>query len=158
MSLLDELLKRAAERHDHLCPRQVLGVRMGMAGMAALRLSSPVTKPTGHRHRRDRWVLRGRDRGLHRRLRRTSHAAALWTWARYAATFVDVQTGKALRLAPRPGIRTLAFKYAAQTEERYQAQLRGYQLMPDNELLEQREIRLQPSLQNCEHTRCTRDM
>ncbi len=30
MTSLDELLSRSAALHKHLCPRQVLGVRMGM--------------------------------------------------------------------------------------------------------------------------------
>ena len=41
---LSRLLERSAARHSHLCPRQVLGVRMGMAGLAALGLEAPITK------------------------------------------------------------------------------------------------------------------
>jgi len=116
-----------------------------MAGMATFRLSPPVTKPTGLVIvETDGCFVDGIEVSTgasigHRTLR-------VVDMGKIAATFVDVQTGKALRLTPRPGIRTLAFKYAAQTEERYLAQLHGYQLMPDNELLEQREIHLQPSL------------
>ena len=33
---LHELLKLSSSRHDHLCPRQVLGVRMGLAGLKAI--------------------------------------------------------------------------------------------------------------------------
>ena len=32
MKCLRELLDVSAARHQHLCPRQVLGVRMGMLG------------------------------------------------------------------------------------------------------------------------------
>ena len=43
---LSILLKRSASEHSHLCPRQVLGVRMGLAGLAALGLKAPVTTKT----------------------------------------------------------------------------------------------------------------
>ena len=32
MPTFEELLQKSASYHDHLCPRQVLGVRMGLAG------------------------------------------------------------------------------------------------------------------------------
>ena len=37
------LLQQSSARHDHLCPRQVLGVRIGLAGLDALGLSAPVS-------------------------------------------------------------------------------------------------------------------
>ena len=41
MDDLKLLLERTAARHSHLCPRQVLGVRMALAGAAALGLEIP---------------------------------------------------------------------------------------------------------------------
>ncbi len=41
MTALDDLLERTAALHDHLCPRQVLGVRMGMYAAALLELELP---------------------------------------------------------------------------------------------------------------------
>ena len=38
---LQELLRQSAELHRHLCPRQVLGVRMGLAAGQLLGLSLP---------------------------------------------------------------------------------------------------------------------
>ncbi len=43
---LSILLKRSASEHSHLCPRQVLGVRMGLAGLDALGVKPPVTTKT----------------------------------------------------------------------------------------------------------------
>ena len=40
---LSLLLEKCASEHDHLCPRQVLGGRMGLAAMSALGLEVPVT-------------------------------------------------------------------------------------------------------------------
>ena len=39
---IHELLKLSSSRHDHLCPRQVLGVRMGLAGLEAIGLEAPM--------------------------------------------------------------------------------------------------------------------
>ena len=41
MRLLDELLQACAALHHHLCPRQVLGVRMGMLAGEILGLDLP---------------------------------------------------------------------------------------------------------------------
>ena len=38
---LSALLQKSASEHSHLCPRQVLGVRMGLAGLAALGVRVP---------------------------------------------------------------------------------------------------------------------
>ena len=55
-------------------------------------------------------------------------------YGKVAATFVDVQTGAATRLAPRPDVRVRARDYAPGETRHYFAQLTGYQIMPDHEL------------------------
>ncbi len=134
MSELQAILERSAERHRHLCPRQVLGARIGLAGAAALRLEVP---------RRDKRLLilvetdgcfadgieaaTGCSMG-HRTLR-------LEDYGKIAATFVDVRSGRAVRVAPRLDVRERAWKYAPEETRRYFAQLKGYQRMPEEELL-----------------------
>ena len=51
-----------------------------------------------------------------------------------AATFTDLKSGTSLRLAPKLDIRTRALDYAPEEKRRYFAQLKGYQVMPDEEL------------------------
>ena len=41
MEAVDELLSASAALHDHLCPRQVLGVRMGLLAGQILDLDLP---------------------------------------------------------------------------------------------------------------------
>jgi formylmethanofuran dehydrogenase subunit E len=138
---LSTLLKHSAADHDHLCPRQVLGVRMGLAGLAKLGLQAPVTAKTaliiietsgcfadgirsatgatvGHR------TLRVEDLG------------------KIAATFSDLKQGVSLRLAPKAGVRSRAQAYAPEESKRYFAQLKGYQLMPDEELFTFQQVEL----------------
>ena len=45
-----------------------------------------------------------------------------------------MKNGTSLRLALKPGIRTLALDYVPGEKRRYFAQLQGYQVMPDEEL------------------------
>jgi formylmethanofuran dehydrogenase subunit E len=41
---LQSLLEKSAANHSHLCPRQILGVRMGLTGMRALGFDAPPPK------------------------------------------------------------------------------------------------------------------
>ena len=56
-------------------------------------------------------------------------------YGKIAATFVDVKTEQALRVAPQLDMREKARCYAPEQTRRYFAMLHGYQRMPDGELL-----------------------
>jgi formylmethanofuran dehydrogenase subunit E len=134
MKDLQAILETSAARHTHLCPRQVLGARFGLAGRAALGLELP---------RRDKRLLviletdgcftdgieaaTGCTVG-HRTLR-------IEDYGKIAATFVDTETEQALRIAPRPDVRQRACDYAPGEPRRYFAQLQAYQVMSDDALL-----------------------
>jgi len=142
---LSSLLKKSSARHSHLCPRQVLGVRMGLAGLAALGIESPIKKgsaiviiETDGCFADGIEVSTGASIG-HRNLR-------LFDFGKAAATFVDINTEQAIRLSPARGVRILSENYAPEMEDRYYAQLHGYQRMPAKELFNYREVTLTPSL------------
>lgn len=134
MKLIEELLRQSAALHHHLCPRQVLGVRMGLAGAYALGLDAP-------RHDKRLVVFMETDGcgadGV-------SVATGCWVgrrtmrlldYGKVAATFVDTHSGQAARVAPRPGIREAVWRYATAAPDRWSAQLKGYEVMPESELL-----------------------
>ncbi len=128
------LLDLSAARHSHLCPRQVLGVRIGLAGAVALNLTVPrqdkrllVILETDGCFADGVEVASGCTVG-HRTLR-------VEDYGKVAATFVDVANESAVRLFPRPEIRQQAFMYAEDEKRRYFAQLQAYQVMPDADLL-----------------------
>lgn len=138
---LDELLTQSAALHKHLCPRQVLGVRMGLQGGALLGLSVPQSAKRlltivetdgcfadGVSAATNCWVGR-----------RTLRVEDL---GKVAATFVDTQTGRALRVWPRHAVRERAQAYAPEADNRWQGQLLGYQRMPVEALLTWCEVRL----------------
>ena len=140
---LQDLLERTAVRHDHLCPRQVLGVRMGVAGLQAVGLEAPISKSTGLTIvETDGCFADGIEVSTgatvgHRSLR-------VVDYGKIAATFVNLSTGTSIRLAPRPEVRVKACEYAPAAQSRYDSQLEGYRDMPDGELFRRQIVELTP--------------
>ncbi len=143
---LSDLLQQSAARHSHLCPRQVLGVRMGLAGLAALGLDAPITKKvalviieTDGCFADGIEVSTGATIG-HRTLR-------LVDLGKIAAIFANVKTGRAIRLAPTLDVRERVLDYVPDEQRHYFAQLQGYQIMPEAELFSYQEVLLDPPLE-----------
>jgi formylmethanofuran dehydrogenase subunit E len=63
------------------------------------------------------------------------------------AVFANVKTGKAFRVAPQLDIRVTSLLYYPKVKSKYYAQLKGYQVMPDAELLSFEEVLLEPALE-----------
>jgi len=131
---LHAILEASSSRHTHLCPRQVLGARIGLAGAAALGLDLPrcdkrllVILETDGCFADGVEIATGCTVG-HRTLR-------VEDYGKIAATFIDTDTGQALRLSPRLDVRERACEYVPGEPRHYFAQLQGYQVMPEHELL-----------------------
>jgi formylmethanofuran dehydrogenase subunit E len=143
---LNELLQRSACHHRKLCPRQVLGVRLGMAGGAALGLEVPRSdKRLLAIAETDGCFVDGVEAATgcavgHRTLR-------VEDYGKVAVTIVDTQTGRAVRLAPRSDVRERARARCPDERRPYEAQLMAYQLLPDGELLTVAEVRLVDSIE-----------
>jgi formylmethanofuran dehydrogenase subunit E len=127
------LLKKSASEHSHLCPRQVLGVRMGLAGLSTLGLKAPLTTRTG-------LVFIETDGCFADGIRVASGATVghrtlrVLDLGKIAAIFTNIKSGTSIRLAPRLDVRNRGLEYAPDEKRRYFAQLQGYQVMPDEEL------------------------
>ncbi|MCG3207563.1 MAG: hypothetical protein FOGNACKC_01163 [Anaerolineae bacterium] len=145
MPTFDELLQKSAELHQHLCPRQVLGVRMGLAGGQWLGLDVPQTGKRlltivetdgcgadGIAVATGCWVGRRTMR--------------VFDFGKVAATFIDTATGRAVRVVPSANSRQLAVLAAPQAASRWESYLLAYQRMPTIELLTLQEVRLELSL------------
>lgn len=131
---MNQLLKQSAAMHHHLCPRQVLGVRMGMLAGTRLNLDLP---------QRDKRLLVFMETdgctadGV-------SVASGAWVgrrtmrmvdFGKVAATFFDTDNGAAVRIHPHPASRSRAIQAAPTAPDRWHAQLLGYQRLPDEDLL-----------------------
>jgi formylmethanofuran dehydrogenase subunit E len=116
-------------------------VRIGLAGASALGLET---------HRKDKRLLviletdgcfaDGIEAATgcvvgHRTLR-------VVDYGKIGATFVDVRTETAVRIAPQLDVRGRALCYAPEENKRYYAQLVGYQRMPEEQLLTIRPVTL----------------
>jgi formylmethanofuran dehydrogenase subunit E len=137
MKSLDEYLREAEVAHGHLCAGQVLGVRMAMLGLERLGIEDP----------------RGKDR---KRLvtfveidRCATDAVAVVTgcrlgkralkfrdWGKVAATFVDVSSGRAFRIAARESSKALAKSMHPEIQDKNQQQMLAYREMADADLFD----------------------
>ncbi|MCL4368354.1 MAG: FmdE family protein [Actinobacteria bacterium] len=146
MKPLEELLLATAALHHHLCPRQVLGVRMGMLAGEVLGVDLPqADKRLLTIAETDGCAVDG-----------ISVASGCWVgrrtlrivdFGKVAATFVDTRTERTVRIVPRLTCRERARVYAPHARNRWEAQLKGYQRMPSAELLRVEEVRLTASLE-----------
>jgi formylmethanofuran dehydrogenase subunit E len=136
-----ELLDATARLHQHLCPRQVLGVRLALAAAAALGEAVPQTDKhllaivetdgcftDGVAVASNCWVGR-----------RTMRVE---DYGKVALTLVDVRDGRAVRARPAAGVREAALARAPEAESRWQGQLLGYQRLPDAQLVDLAPVRL----------------
>lgn len=147
MDDLQTYLVASAARHSHLCPRQVLGVRAGLAGLTALRMRPPlVDKPLLIIAETDGCFVDGIEVSTgvaigHRTLR-------VEDYGKIAATFVNIHSGDAVRITPRLDIRQRAWDYAPSETKYYSAQLQAYQVIPDDQLFIIKEVELASPLEN----------
>lgn len=143
---LADTLAELAALHGHLCPRQVLGVRMGMYAGELLGLELPrsdkrlfVFVETDGCVADSISVATGCWLG-HRTLRLIDHG-------KIAATFVDVHAGRALRIWPHPAARRRAIEQLPDARSRWHAQRDGYQTMAVSDLLCAQRVRLKVDLE-----------
>ena len=131
---LRDALAVASARHKHLCPRQVLGARCAIAAAAILELEVPRTdKRLIVIVETDGCFVDGVEAVTGVSV--GGRTLRVEDYGKIAATFVDVKTERALRVAPQIDVRTRARVYAPEQTRRYFAMLHGYQRMPDDELL-----------------------
>jgi formylmethanofuran dehydrogenase subunit E len=151
-AVLEPLMAASSLLHRHLCPRQVLGIRIGLRGLRELGLVGGDYLPRFANHRKQLLTIVETDGcgadGV-------SAATDCWVgrrtlrvvdYGKVAATLVEVASGRAVRVAPRPEARELAREYAPQARSRWHAYLEAYQMIPDDELLFVQPVMLRQTL------------
>ena len=146
--IMQPFLEVSAAQHKHLCPRQILGVRIGLRGLLALALID-FTHQTHFENSRKRLltivetdgcgadgIAVAADCHVGRRTLR------VLDYGKVAATFVDRKTGQAVRVRPALNVRELACDYAPEAKSRWHSYLEAYQIMPDEELLHVQPVQL----------------
>ena len=131
----EDLLAEAVRFHGHLCPGQVLGVRMTLAGCRAVGIEEP------RRAGKGLVVVVEIDRcatdaiqaltGVSLGKRTLKHA----DYGKMAATFVNVTRGLAVRVVAREDARARVAGWTPAESDPRRAQIAAYRIMPEPELL-----------------------
>ncbi len=142
------LLADSAERHDHLCPRQVLGVRLGLFGLRQMGLIEAGCEDRFQNgDKRLLTIVETDGCGADGIAVATDCAVGRRTlrvmdFGKVAATFVDTRSGRAVRVSPLSSSREAAVCHQPQAESRWHAYLEAYQYLPDEELFQSRTVTL----------------
>jgi len=144
---LGYLLDKAASSHGHLCAGIPMGVRMGIAGLRELDMIDPSK-------RRDLIVLAEIDRCITDAISVTTgctvgkRSLKLVNYGKFAATFVNTSSGKAVRVVSRNDARDSAIRFAERSgwttpgerlpefsHREKEILIKGYMEMPEAELI-----------------------
>jgi formylmethanofuran dehydrogenase subunit E len=144
MESLDQLLAQAEIAHGHLCAGQILGVRMALYGLRLLGIDD----------------ARGADRkrlvtfveidrcatdaiGLVTGCRLGKRTLKLRDWGKMAATFVDLTTGRAVRVVALESSRGAAQTLYPHLATKSAQQMAAYRELPDAELFREQWVHVE---------------
>jgi formylmethanofuran dehydrogenase subunit E len=131
----ETLLREAEVAHGHLCAGQILGVRMAMLGCFRLRIEEPKGKD---RKRLVTFVEIDRCAtdaiGVVTGCRLGKRALKFRDWGKMAATFVDLASGRAIRIAALESSKDRARELYPHIEPKNAQQMHAYRELPDAEL------------------------
>lgn len=140
----EKLLGESVKIHGHLCPGQVLGVKMSMLGLKEIGIEEPKGKD-----RKSLIVFVEMDRCATDAVQSVTGCSLghrtmkFMDYGKMAATFVNLKTGKAVRVIAREEIREKAKKFFPQIEDKYKAQIEAYKIMSDDELFEIMDVKVE---------------
>ncbi|MEO6909531.1 MAG: FmdE family protein [Edaphobacter sp.] len=143
MQTFEVLLREAEIAHGHLCAGQILGVRMAMLGCRRLGIGDPkgddrkrlVTFVEIDRCATDAIaVVTGCRLG--------KRALKFRDWGKMAATFVDLPSGKAIRIAALESSKQRARELYPQLEDKNRQQMLAYRELPDEDLFSEQWVQV----------------
>ena len=136
MKSFEELLEASVAAHGHLCAGQVIGVRMAMLGLKLVGIDDPNKKE----NRKNLIVYVEIDRCATDAIQSVTGCRLGRRSLKYkdfginAATFLNLETGKAFRIVSTEESRGLADTLVPEETNPYRRQLVGYQRMSDEDL------------------------
>jgi len=144
MQDFSKLLKESADVHGHMCPGQVIGVRMALLGCQLIGLNNPRSQDQIHKL----IVFVEMDRC-------TADAIAFVTGVKLgrrslkyldygimAASFINLETKKAFRIVSTEEARDLVPLYAPECDEKSEQQLKAYLTMPHSVLFKVQKVKI----------------
>ena len=144
MQDFESLLKSSASAHGHLCPGQVVGVRMAMLGCGLIGLDEPHKLPQIKKLivyvEMDRCTADAVAHVTGVKLGRRS--LKFMDYGIMAATFINLETDKAFRVLSTEEARELAHVYAPEFDSKAARQMAAYRRMPNSVLFRVHEVRV----------------
>jgi len=143
MESLDELLLKAEAAHGHLCAGQILGVRMALLGLERLGIEDP---RGADRKRLVTFVEIDRCAtdaiGMVTGCRLGKRALKFRDWGKMAATFVDLESGRGVRIVALEDSRELARQLYPHVEPKSRQQMLAYRELSDAQLFREQWVRV----------------
>jgi formylmethanofuran dehydrogenase subunit E len=142
---IEEQLAYSSSTHRRLCPRQVLGVRMARFACVYLGIDPAL-------QRRRIFVYMENGNCLADGVISVTYASPtnqymqLLPYGKMAATFVDLESGRAVRVSEHPDSRQAGVDFLPDVASPWHAQVQAYQAMPDELLLRWQDVELQAPL------------
>lgn len=141
MKSFENLLDEATRIHGHICAGQVIGVRMSMLGLKAININDPRGVD-----RKKLYVFVEIDRCATDAIQTVTGCSLgkrSMNWVDHgvmAATFVNLETNKAVRITALEESRERSKKYCRDIADKYTRQLEAYKIMPEDELFRLQEV------------------
>lgn len=143
MKAFEEYVELARLAHGHICAGQILGLRMAVYGVNLLGLEDPAGKD---RKRLITFVEIDRCAtdaiGVVTGCRLGKRALKFRDFGKVAATFCDLQAGKAVRVVARESSKERAKQLYPDIADKNQQQMRAYREMSDEDLFEKQWVRV----------------
>lgn len=137
------LLQQSVKTHGHLCPGQVLGVRMSMLGLREIGIDDPKGKD-----RKNIIVFVEMDRCATDAVQSITGCSLghrtmkFMDYGKMAVTFLHLRTDYAVRVIAKEESKQKAKEYFPEIENKYAAQLEAYKIMPDDDLFDMMEVKV----------------
>jgi len=145
MESFDELLLKAEAAHGHMCPGQILGVRMALLGLNRLGIGDP----NGVDRKRlityieiDRCATDAI--GMVTGCRLGKRSLKFRDWGKMAATFVDLTSSRGIRIVALEDSRELAQRLYAHIESKKAQQMAAYRELADGQLFREQWVQIAP--------------
>ena len=141
MQTLEEYIERANVAHGHTCAGQILGIRLSLLGLRELGIDDPI------KERKRLVTIVEIDRcatdavQLVTGCRLGKRALKFKDFGKVAATFVDLKTGRAIRIVAREESKQRARQMFPDLEKE-EGQRRAYRQLPDDDLFTRQWVRV----------------
>jgi formylmethanofuran dehydrogenase subunit E len=140
---LDDLLNECERLHGHICPGQVLGVRMALQGCRLIGINDP---KGADRKSLIVWVEIDRCMtdavSAVTGVRLGKRSLKYLDYGKVAATFLNLSDGSAMRLLALDESRALADSLYARVENRKERQMLAYRELSDEQLFKIERVRV----------------